>query len=123
MSHTPGPWKVCGDGDCSCKTVMCGDHPIAVVTHGEWGDEFPSIRLVGPSMMARAEAYIERFAYGSVPVETARANALLIAAAPDLLAALHTAVERIAASHFPNKADAEQATAEFRAVIAKAEGR
>ena len=88
MSYTPGPWTACLDGKCQCKTVMSDHHPVASVTSGEWGDEFPDIRLCKREDVIgqRAEAYIERIVYGSVKEETAEANARLIAAAPDLLA-------------------------------------
>ena len=87
--HTPGPWSACGDGDCVCKTVTCGDHPVALVTHGKWGDNYAALRLVGTtSLDMKAEAYMEQITYGEVPEATAKANALLIAAAPELLAAL-----------------------------------
>ena len=87
--HTPGPWHTCRDAKCSCFTVMADDHPIAEVTHGAWGDEYPAVRLVGDSSFdLKAEAYIERIEYGSVDEAVARANWRLIAAAPDLLAAL-----------------------------------
>ena len=65
--HTPGPWSACDGGKCRCKHVSCEDHPIAKVISGEWGDP--------------------GFPYGSVDEAVAIANARLIAAAPDLLAA------------------------------------
>lgn len=81
--YTPGPWRACGDGDCPCKCVMAADHPIADVTHGEWGDDYPALRLVGDSSLdMRAEAYMERITYGDVPNDVATANAKLIALAP-----------------------------------------
>lgn len=91
-AHTPGPWTVCGDGKCSCKTIHCGDFPIAQVTHGPWGDDYPAIRLVGTcSLDMKAEAYMEQFAYGEVSEPLARANARLIAATPDLASAAQQA--------------------------------
>lgn len=85
---TPGPWSVCGDGKCSCKTVMAPDHPIAKITAGEWGDDYPAIRIVGDSSLtAKAEAYMEKITYGEISEPVARANALLIAAAPEMVAA------------------------------------
>jgi len=111
--HTPGPWHACNTGKCSCKTVSCRDYPIARVTTGDWGDDYPSVRIVGESSLNRkAEAYMEQITYGSVNEETAIANAILIAAAPDLLEALQ-GVLRVA----------DRKTDEFdaaRAAIAKA---
>ena len=85
MAHTKGPWSICGAKDCKCGTVNCADHPIAQVTSGEWGDEYPAMRRVGGSLENHYEAYIERIGYGEVPKDEAKANARLISAAPDLL--------------------------------------
>ncbi len=82
---TPGPWKQCNAGNCTCKiiwaeggsdTVATG-RPMACV-HGEWGDEKDMI-------------------YGEIPKEQVEANALLISDAPRLAAAvvsLRAALER-----------------------------
>jgi hypothetical protein len=90
VAHTPGPWAYCGAdrGGCSCMTVMGEDHPIATVTSGDWGDDYPSLRLTGGSLDRGVEAYMEQTTYGNVPEAVAKANARLIAAAPDLLEAL-----------------------------------
>ena len=89
--YTRGPWKACNDGRCSCKQVwsLTDDHPVAEVISGEWGDDYPAIRLTDDQGISgtRAEAYMERIAYGSVKEECAVANARLIAAAPELLEA------------------------------------
>jgi hypothetical protein len=87
--HTPGPWEICGDGKCPCKQVWSEHHPVAEVVAGEWGDEYEDIKLEKREgyIGHRAIAYIEKIIYGEVDEETARANARLIAAAPDLLAA------------------------------------
>ena len=83
MEYTKGPWSACHNGECSCKAIWCNDHPIAEVTAGKWGDDYPSIRLVGESSLdLKAEAYMEQMTYGEVPEEEAQANANLIAAAP-----------------------------------------
>jgi hypothetical protein len=94
--HTLGPWRACkGTGKCEGECVCGGvwsepaDHPVAEVTRGEWGDSFPSVRLVGESSFdMKAEAYMERVTYVSVDDASAAANARLIAAAPALLAEL-----------------------------------
>jgi hypothetical protein len=87
--HSPGPWSVCNNGECSCKQVWCRDYPIASVTHGKWGDTYPAIRIVGDSSLEqKAEPYIEMIDYGEVDEATAKANSLLIAAAPTMLAVL-----------------------------------
>jgi hypothetical protein len=87
--HTPGPWTICCDGKCTCKMVGCSDHPIAKVISGEWGDEYPSVRLVGTSSLdIKAEGFMEMIGYGSVHEDVATANARLIAAAPDMYEAL-----------------------------------
>lgn len=67
--------------------VSCKYYPIATVECGEWGDEYPSIRLIGGSLDRKAEAYMDRIGYGKIPEDVARANAFLISAAPDLYTA------------------------------------
>lgn len=84
MTHTPGPWNVLSNSN----QIWCADYPVAEVTCGVWGDDYPSLRLVGPSLQIKAEAYMDRIAHGEVFKETAESNACLIAAAPDLLEAL-----------------------------------
>ena len=60
IEHTPLPWRACNDGECSCLQIWCKDHPIAEVISGDWGDDYPSIRLVGESSLdLKAEAYLE----------------------------------------------------------------
>jgi len=59
------------------------DHPVAEVIYGEWGDDYPAIRIKQPGAIGEpAEPYMEKIVYGDVDVETAHANARLIAAAP-----------------------------------------
>ncbi len=105
---TPGPWSACQDGKCSCKGVSCGEHPIAEVIHGEWGDSFAALRTVdgeelGSVKPTSVEAYTRLIAYGSVPDEQAEANAQLIARCnPQTMALVIEALEAhasLAASH------------------------
>jgi hypothetical protein len=92
-SWTAGPWSVCvSDGDDGgahfCGCVSGADHPVATVTNGEWGDDYPTIRLEGGSLDRKAVAVMEQITYGTVPRNMALANARLIAAAPDMVEAL-----------------------------------
>ena len=92
MAHTPGPWTACHHGKCKCKLVSGEHHPIAQIISGEWGDDYPNIRLV-PSQRhigEVAEAYTDRIVYGEIDEEIAQANANLIASSPNLLAACKT---------------------------------
>jgi hypothetical protein len=89
---TKGPWKLCGSerGGCSCYSVGAPDRPIATVEHGEWGDRYCDIRLVdNPNGIGKvAEAFMNFTGYGKIDETEAKANAYLIAAAPDLYVAL-----------------------------------
>ena len=90
FKFTPGPWSLCGAerGGCKCFTVGCDHHPICTVKHGEWGDSYPEIRLIGKGIGKTAEAYLEFTAYGAIDEEFAKGNAYLIAAAPEMYEAL-----------------------------------
>jgi hypothetical protein len=95
---TPGPWSACQEGKCSCGQVWseATDNLVAVITRGKWGDEWPSIRLVGDtSFDQKAEAYMEKEVYGEVPDDIADANAAFVAAAsPSVILALIARLER-----------------------------
>lgn len=102
--------------------ISCPDHPIATVESGDWGDEYPSLRINGPSMSATAEAYMEKSVYGHVAAETAKANARLIAAAPDLLAALQAIVDSLSLQDDEGLIEHAEPMIAARAAIAKATG-
>jgi hypothetical protein len=86
VTHTPGPWQIYGG---AYKFIVARPMP----NHKPFVCELPD---------------------SEPETEEERANADLIAAAPDLLAALKTAVKIIEYEGF--------GTDELRAVIAKAEG-
>ena len=107
--HTPGPWAVRDDGmDYACPII-----------------DSPS---VGRGYYASIATATQRDPHpregGGIPIATARANARLIAAAPDLLAALEKAVERYGKPGGPWNVPSDPGTwiADSRAAIAKAKG-
>lgn len=82
FAFTPGPWRACQGGKCSCRQVWSipGDVPVFTanakgeqvaigLAHHKWGD--------APDII-----------YGVIPESSTFANARLIAAAPDLYAAV-----------------------------------
>ena len=89
-THTPGPWSVfepkspfvCYEG---------GDSPATIVSGGVHIATMPGVRTRGLS-------------------ETARANARLIASAPDLLAALNRLIQSLPedSNEYPDSASARQ---------------
>lgn len=90
QKHSPLPWRGCGEDSekpCKCGMVWSpdGDHPVLTIERGEWGDEWPSLRLVGDSSFDRkAEAYMEKSAYGNVPDDVADANMHFVVKAANL---------------------------------------
>lgn len=79
---TPGPWSDCNP-DCNCGQISCEHGPIAKVESGDWGDRWPSVRLVSnPNGMGMiAEPFMDMGVYGHIKPEVARGNAAYIAAA------------------------------------------
>ncbi len=113
MAHTKGPWHTCNNGECKCGLIWGDEQTIATVTYGPWGDSLPAIRT---GVDGQPEAYIERYDYGEIDIETATANAQLIAAAPDLLEALEDLLATYPVEIFINE------ERKARAAIAKAKG-
>ena len=97
MTHTPGPWMACHDGKYRCKLVCGKEHPIAQIISGEWGDDYPNIRLVTSQhgIGRVAEAYMDRIVYGEVDEEIAQANTRLIVVAPELLTMLKETADEL----------------------------
>jgi hypothetical protein len=94
--HTPGPWAVHDGG-----------------RFGEWGDSGPSICAeTGPN---RCQPMF--VLQGPADLGQCRANAALVAAAPDLLACLKAAAQDFAIMRYGKRMP------EWDAAIAKAEGR
>lgn len=125
QKFTPGPWSLCGSerGVCQCFTVSCGDHPIAHVEHGTWGDSYPAIRQKpGTNKLdLEYEAYMECIDYGSIDEEYAKGNARLIAATPDMLEALLVMLKS-AVPHPTEHPTMTKAWALGRAAVEKATG-
>ena len=100
MSHTPGPWRIAGDGDHEEIELCC----VESATHD-------AIAIV-------SDAYTD---HGD-PLPNAR----LIAAAPELLVAARAVIENRGCGDPDCCADAianEQAVQQLKAIVAKAEGR
>lgn len=81
--HTPGPWKRCGEkrGGCKCGHVWdaTGNVHVASATH---------VDMCRPDDLESLELSVQS-------IDEAKANARLIAAAPDLLSALQSLVADI----------------------------
>ena len=123
---TKGPWSLCGAerGGCCCFTVGSPHHPIADITHGEWGDEYVNIRLIdNPNGITKlAEAFMDHSWYGEVPDEQARANGDLIAASPEMYEALKLAEHKIdqhLQGQYPDGQALGAALAEIRKALKK----
>jgi hypothetical protein len=98
--HTPGPWVIGG------SLISNGRTPVALVLHNGNGN---------PSKASDYDRDAPRW------VDGADANAALIAAAPELLAALRHLLEDAVALNM-GESDRSGVLAEARAAIAKATG-
>lgn len=104
IAHTPGPWKV--NGSYARKTSNY--------------DKTYRLAVLGPTQKTGTPTT----AYGVGDTsDEARANANLIAAAPDLLRALKDALVEIEVNHDGIGAVVDVLEAQGRAAIEKAEGR
>lgn len=96
--HTPGPWSICRNGECSCGFIWSGCEEMHIATAYD-------VRSIG---------HFDHASDAAPSREEAMANGRLIAAAPELLEALR-GVLRVA----------DRKTDEFdaaRAAISKATG-
>ncbi len=87
-----GPWSACHDGECRCKQVWCAnDHPVAIVSCGKTGDDYPEIK--------DGKAVMKQETYWDIAEETGVDNASFMAHArediPYLLTALAEKDKRI----------------------------
>lgn len=76
--HTPGPWRACKDGSCSCGHVWSipGDFPVCSALN----EKNIAVAVAHEHMADDPETI-----YQSITPEMCAANARLIAAAPALL--------------------------------------
>ncbi len=101
--HSPGPWSACHDGKCSCGFISTADHPVAKVESGEWGDDYPAVKIV-PSERGltgtsfEVTAYMEQVGYGRIDPEVAQQNAQLIAMSPEMLVLLQQGLVLVTAN-------------------------
>lgn len=95
--RSPGQWHCCNKGECSCVTVMTDDYPIARCESGNWGDEYPAIRVKDfPSIEGKVEveAYMERMDYGYIEPSLAKANIKFIQSAPMMMEVIEELLQR-----------------------------
>ena len=96
--HTPGPWTV------------------------DWSDDGPLI-YTGDLLIASVSGSTEHVEVQGLDGETTEANAWLIAAAPDLLAALERILARVETLNlFAEHGEDAKVVEQARAAIAKAQG-
>lgn len=65
---TPGPWRACHNGTCSCSQVwsQSADVPVAEVTRGVWGDTgLPYVKI--PEKIVEANSLFIAHAKEDVP--------------------------------------------------------
>lgn len=105
MKHTPGPWFAC-----------CVDE----YPHYVFGEEADKTICALCSNDPNDHDHEYERHEGVVTLEERRANARLIAAAPELLEALKLCVERL--KYYEEYEHGEAIIADAEAVIAKAEG-
>ncbi len=106
MEHTPGPWEVHEqqhvDGEFWCSIGRCGWGPITDIVGGEGNKTQFFQPVAGMRHLV-------------TPVEEQKANARLIAAAPELLEVVEELVESAKNHRIP-------LTGRARAVVAKVKG-
>ena len=78
VDHATGPLRACNNGKCRCRMLWTDDYPVATVTGGDWGDDFPALEIEGTPGSCTGElnikAVMDRAVYGNVPQEVADAN-------------------------------------------------
>src|SRR4051812_9248715 len=58
----------------SGREIWCDGYPVATVTQGPWGPDYPALRVEGEPPQMIAVPYISRATQGTVPGAVAAAN-------------------------------------------------
>lgn len=123
VKHTPGPWETFGARPVSVENGTVSIDHAATITH------WPIKRVYRDEQGRRCtDHFAETYPCGRMAPEEVEANARLIVAAPDMLAALKLALARMEGGYMDKRGNY---TANFhdddiepiRAAIAKAEPR
>ena len=112
--HTPGPWRICKGGNMSNLV----EGPSGVQIDGTYDDGYRTVAMVQSCCSDRGAR--GALSYANIIHRTARldANLRLIAAAPDLLAALELVMAWRPSAAWPELAALEAA----RSALSKAKG-
>lgn len=98
---TESKWVACGGGDCSCATIWDREHdvPILKAYRGEWGDEYPVIKVEIDGLdrpdNARISAVMETMAYGYIDPKFSVKIVKQVTALPELVEATEKTIADI----------------------------
>lgn len=102
LKITEGKWAACGGGDCSCVTIWDRQHdvPILKAYRGEWGDEYPVIKIEIDGLdrpnNARVSAVMETMVYGYIDPAFSAQVVKQVTALPALIEATEKTIADIA---------------------------
>lgn len=83
--HTPGRWRACREGECRCGMIWSTGQDVMIVT--AYGEKEHGVKQFAIAAAHRDSGDAADLVYSVVPAPEQAANARLIAAAPELLAA------------------------------------